>query len=610
MKKKTKTLILSIVITLVLLLTFTVTYALFTYNETGTSNNKLILGDIYMYYNETTNVIDIDDMMPMSEITLNTSDDAVNTCVNYLYTTYGGEWNGFEYDGIEFQNNFNNNNTASFTGMEFMTELGKPSYEEYCSNTYPPGDYEEIYGNRILEDFENGILTEADKKYFLENNIIIDNVANLDYFEFKISGKNTYPEKDIWYEILLNHGETSEGKVESSRIKDYFLRFRLTKVNDNNTEEVLLSNIGYANLSNQKIYVETIPQNTMREISNTYRLYMWIDESVVIGNYNQDYTMEEWNDAFASIKVNVLGDFIERKFAYEDIYNVTDASCFTFITTGTYTVNPNMTEDEINKCSAFFTNLGVPEGADVESFCKGEGPIDDMTFQGFVEFSLSNGSIQMLQPLINDNVILLDANGVEITDYDTSCGSDVVIPKIINGNNVIGISSKCVTTNQISNKFGEISADGLVAKSNGTYSIKPVAAVVCGLGNKNLTSVVIPNTVKNIDFHAFSGNQLTSVIFEEGSKLSVIGDSAFENNQLKTITIESDIDYMGEAIFASNLNLETITFTNKTCNEIKNIKASNTSPNKYFPWLYIYSPFYQDDDKVSIFGIDGECEYK
>ena len=92
---------------------------------------------------------------------------------------------------------------------------------------------------------------------------------------------------------------------------------------------------------------------------------MLISNDTIIGNVSQDYTTEEWNDVFASIKVNVTGDFNEKELAYEDIHNVTDASCFTTTTN----------ED----------------------------------------------------------------NTITITDYDASCGTDVLIPKIINENSVTRI---------------------------------------------------------------------------------------------------------------------------------------------------------------------------
>ena len=205
MKKKTKTLILSIVVTLILLLTFTIAYAAFTYGQTSTNNQQLVLGDIYMHYREV-NAISMSWALP-----------------------------GDEYS---------------------------------------------------------------------------------DYFEFTISGKNTYTEKDIYYDVILSRGEVPEGKTEENRIPDEYLKFKLTKVNEDLTEEVLLEDETYDDLTNQRIYVETIDKNTTSEINNTYRLYMVISEDLIIGNISDAVmTTEEFQNIFASIKVNVTGDFNKKVVA-------------------------------------------------------------------------------------------------------------------------------------------------------------------------------------------------------------------------------------------------------------------------------------------------------
>jgi len=95
--------------------------------------------------------------------------------------------------------------------------------------------------------------------------------------------------------------------------------------------------------------------------------------------------------------------------------------------------------------------------------------------------------------------------------------------------------------------------------------------------------------------------------------VTTIGESAFSGNQLETVTIGSGIQYINYSAFSktstSNPNLESITFTSKTCEEIKNIVASEGSTTKYFPWLYSSSPYYQEGYKASIYGTDGECSY-
>ena len=133
------------------------------------------------------------------------------------------------------------------------------------------------------------------------------------YIEFTISGLNEHKSKDLWYAVDILHGDIPTGKTETNRIRDDLIRFRLTKKIDNNEEEVLLNNKGYPTLDELRMYVETIPKDTDDEISHTYRLYMWISDDIRVGNtQSSDYTIAEWNNLFASIKVRVVGDYIEK----------------------------------------------------------------------------------------------------------------------------------------------------------------------------------------------------------------------------------------------------------------------------------------------------------
>ena len=129
------------------------------------------------------------------------------------------------------------------------------------------------------------------------------------FFEFTIDGKNTTTNKDIWYEIILKHGDDVTRKT---RIKDNLLKFTLTETKDGKTTTVI-NGKSYGDLTNKRIWVNTISKNTTSEVSITYRLYMWISNNTVIGNTDDvDYTTEEWKNIFASIKVDVAGDFNEK----------------------------------------------------------------------------------------------------------------------------------------------------------------------------------------------------------------------------------------------------------------------------------------------------------
>ena len=139
-----------------------------------------------------------------------------------------------------------------------------------------------------------------------------ENYIENQYFEFTIEGKNT-SSKDIIYDIVLSYGDNHE--TRTTRIKDKFLKFRLVTVT-NDVETEIFNNKSYDSLNNKRIHATTIPKNTSVETTTTYRLYAWISSDILIGNVDEaDYSEAEWNDIYASIKVNVTGDFEEKEVA-------------------------------------------------------------------------------------------------------------------------------------------------------------------------------------------------------------------------------------------------------------------------------------------------------
>ncbi|MFC0852741.1 leucine-rich repeat protein [Halalkalibacter oceani] len=68
--------------------------------------------------------------------------------------------------------------------------------------------------------------------------------------------------------------------------------------------------------------------------------------------------------------------------------------------------------------------------------------------------------------------------------------------------------------------------------------------------HKNLTAVVIPDSITSIGEHAFNDNQLTEVTIPDS--VTRIGRSAFHNNDLEAIMIPESVTDMGIAIFRGN----------------------------------------------------------
>ena len=142
---------------------------------------------------------------------------------------------------------------------------------------------------------------EGNKQISLSNAMPSNTYSN-DYFEFTVDGKNT-SNKNINYLISLSYGDIPSNRT--TRIKDNLLDFKLVEV-VNNQENVLVDTINFNSLTKARLYMATIPSNTNNYLK-TYRLYMKISYNTVIGNVGQDYTIDEWNNVFASIKVNVMG---------------------------------------------------------------------------------------------------------------------------------------------------------------------------------------------------------------------------------------------------------------------------------------------------------------
>ena len=346
-----------------------------------------------------------------------------------------------------------------------------------------------VTGNIWMKYGETNTLT-------LENAMPRSGPVENKYFEFTIEGTNTTEDKDIWYDISLTHGElptiNKVTKNEDQRIEDKYLRFRLVEV-ENNVENStpLLDNKKYNDLTNRRIYVDKIGHG--QTVNKTYRLYMWIDNSVGIGNTSSArYSTTEWNDLFASIKVNVTGDFDEKEVPVDP----TDESCFTT--------------------------------------------------------TVSN-------------------NEVTITDYDVSCGLDVIITNTINGKNVTkignnvagewGFLNKGITNIQLPQYLKTISASALIGNNLSTIiipdSVESIAS--SSFNNNPLKKVVIGNGIKNIPDNAFVNLGIEELYL--GNQLETIGNNAFNANKISQIIIPDSVQTIGNQAFTAN-EISQVSFSN------------------------------------------------
>ena len=143
---------------------------------------------------------------------------------------------------------------------------------------------------------------------------------NDNFITFDISGLND-SSKAIYYEIILDHG--TDKASPKTRYRDRDLKFDLIEIGTNNEETYLLSAVDYDSLVNQRIYVNTIPASSSSEVNKHYKLRMWLSEDVTISDTdpNATYNTTEYRNKYASVKVVVAGDFVEKE-APKPAYNV------------------------------------------------------------------------------------------------------------------------------------------------------------------------------------------------------------------------------------------------------------------------------------------------
>jgi len=465
-------------------------------------------------------------------------------------------------------------------------------------------------------------------------------------FEFTITGRNTskYP---VYYEIDLLDGGVVTGKTEqSTKILPEHVMIYLER-----DGEPLVDGMTFKDFNNRRIYVDTVPANQATNIEHKYTLRMWIDENVTISDTDTsaDYTTKEWNDAYASLKVRVVGDFEYKEAS-------TDTSCFAYnvvtedfnydITYDYPIITLDTSEEKVNACMA---NMMDDYGEDLstaqdgyQSYCEGTGTFDDgslytlkrhitewlnnggieetenilsfypvvtnITMEGtgyyelntseesmnacmeymttyfggedlstaqdgyqsfcegtgtlygedsiFSDFVVSNFGYSLIERDVFTQVEETPQKVIEITNYDETCGTDVVIPSTIEGLPVTRIAD----ANRDTSPFG----------NRGITSVKFPNTLryigVLAFDSNNLTEITIPDSVTEIGESAFDNNDLNNI--EIGTGITSIGDYAFDDNPLVTVNIKSNPS-LGEYSFASSIQNTFSTFQyGGTCTEL------------------------------------------
>jgi len=142
-----------------------------------------------------------------------------------------------------------------------------------------------------------------------------DGIENGIKYTFDVTGYNL-SNKDIHYGVYVNYGEEKENKT---RFRDADIKFYLTETINGVTSRVYGPS-SVKDFNRSILYANTIEGNISKDtpINISYELTMWISDNVLISDSVTElegrsiYTTDEFKNSYASIKVEVYGDFVEK----------------------------------------------------------------------------------------------------------------------------------------------------------------------------------------------------------------------------------------------------------------------------------------------------------
>ena len=182
------------------------------------------------------------------------------------------------------------------------------------------------------------------------------------------------------------------------------------------------------------------------------------------------------------------------------------------------------------------------------------------------EITIKDGKIEDVILGLNDKTIIKDENGkLNI--------SDIVYQK--------PTPAECFVYSD--NEDGTITITGYTCGGeDGTYKDVVIPREIDGklvttigeraFSNNELTSVTIPDSVTTIGDCAFQSNQLTSLTI--GNRVTTIGDNAFYFNTLTSVVIPDSVTTIGDNAFGYN-NLKSLTIGNSVTTIGKDAFSSN-----------------------------------
>ena len=403
---------------------------------------------------------------------------------------------------------------GSFLGILIGSLLGTT----YAMFTYERGgttNSKLITGNIYMRYKEDTTLTLHDA---MPSNTYDSN----NKFEFTIEGANTTTNKDVWYEIKVKRGEIPEltpTRSEENRIADKFIKYTLVEEKDG-VETTVVDGESWEGLTTGKtIWVDKIERNKASE-THKYTLYMWLSNKIEIGNSaTADFTTNDWNKAFASIKVDVNGDFTEK--TVDEPYNTVNTMNY---------FTPDITNQKNNIKEIYFNKMGAT---------RMQNAYDAATIKADLTYNNEGKVLAWLEPNTTDN-----------TKYNLIVASD--------GNTyfketVAGLFQNYTSVEKI--VFNNINSSNVLAMDDMFHGCSNLKSL--DLSDFNTTNVSSMNSMfqdcsnlETIDLSSFIINNNTSIywMFRYDSKLRTIySSSSWNNNETGILMFDGCTSLVGIA---------------------------------------------------------------
>ena len=575
--KKHKKIVMIVCFIGLLFLLIGVTYSFFNYTRIGQANSFRV-GRIN--FSTTQNgSISLTNVFPITSDELDDdvkNHDSVSISITGD-TTYA---KGIEYlvSFVEVNNVINNRRIpVSYTVNS--TNLGIPSgnyYDDRGSTTsvYFHNDGVIKENKYILVGYiasgETGINGSVTITAYVDaNQIAITDTLVEDGPNYQYNGQATAQDISICANYIESLGYTmDQGSTYESFCQGMGTSYNSTIINYIENQWFYLEEIEYLMEHNIIIDTADYTKRTTKE---------WVNGRTV-------FTTDEWS----SLKGNNALSFKIKVEANEGVWvdeESTPETCFTFSDPKPmYAINENITEEKIDACVDFLSNLkGAEEvgvtlnsGESYRDFCAGTGTI----WGSSIEYMFSDTySKNIIDGLIEIGLVDLNGYDTTILDYDINCGIDVVIPKKVNNSISRYMYNSNMTSQEINNCVSFLNQywgpESIVedAQNNIWATIREGESYQNFCGG---TGTVYGMTFQNyLDTYYFQNdistlieyNIVTENIQPVVTMVTAISESgeddngAFENKGLKSVVIPNTIKYINNSSFMSN-QLTSVTIPN------------------------------------------------